>query len=143
MSLALLALALSVGAVAAEPSRASEPRLASSFPEQEIARGESEYEWPFSLERGKLSCFESNGQRYVFFSEILTPEEMGEFGSMKLPRMVVVSANPLAYLATLDNRELYLPWDKLETLIKRLAPYERMGWKLCEAEAASPPSTDL
>jgi hypothetical protein len=143
MSLALLALALSVGAVATEPSRASEPRLASSLPEQEIARGESEWDWPFSIERGRLTCIESQGQRYVFFSEILTPEEMGEFGAMKLPRMVVVSANPLAYLATLDNRELYLPWDSLETLIKRLAPYERMGWELCDGATTPPDSTDL
>lgn len=143
MSLTFLALALSFGAIAAEPARGAAPIPVSTSPEIEITRGTSEHEWPFSIDRGTLSCFEYDGKRYVFFSEILTSEEMGEFGAMKLPRMVAVSANPLAFLATIDDRELYLPWDSLETLIKRLAPYERMGWQLCDGKAASPQSTDL
>ena len=64
-----------------------------------------------------------------------TRQEMGEIGSMKLPRSVVVTTNPLAFLATVEDRELYAPYDTLETLIRRLAPFEAMGRKLCAEDA--------
>lgn len=104
---------------------------ADTFPKIVISKAEAKHEWPFSLDEGELTCVKMGQPEYVFFSEILTPEEMGEIGSMKLPRSVVVTANPLAFLATMDNRELYAPFDTLETLIKRLAPYEVMGRALC------------
>lgn len=116
---------------------------ASTFPEIVIRKGQTLYEWPFSLDEGRLSCIDFGGQRHVFFAEILSEEEAGTFGDMKLPRSVVVTANPFAYFATFDSRELYLPWDSLETLIRRLAPYERMGWELCEAAGDAPQSDDL
>lgn len=117
--------------------------VASTFPEIVIRKGETGHEWPFAIDEGELTCIAFGNQKHVFFSEILTAEEMGEFGNMKLPRMVVVTANPMAYLATFDNRELYLPWDSLETLIRRLAPYERMGWALCDAAKPSPQTDEL
>jgi hypothetical protein len=116
---------------------------ASSFPEIVIRKGETEHEWPFAIDAGELTCIRYGGQKYVFFSEILTPDEMGEFGDMKLPRMVVVTANPMAYFATVENSDLYLAWDSLETLIRRLAPYERMGWDLCDTADAAPQTDDL
>lgn len=118
------------------------PEPVSTFPEVVIRKGETEHEWAFSIDEGTLTCIGMNGEGYVFFAEILTDEEMGEFGNMKLPRSVVVTTNPLAFLATVENRELYLPYDSLETLIRRLAPFETMGRKLCD-DAADPQPQDL
>lgn len=109
------------------------------FPEIVIRRGEVAHEWAFSIDEGELACVNHAGSRFVFFSEILTDEEMGEIGNMTLPRSVIVSVNPLDFLATVDNRELYLPFDALETLIKRLAPFYDMGRALCD----QPPKQDL
>jgi len=111
---------------------------ASTFPEIVIRKAGSQHEWPFSIEEGELTCVRVGAQRAVFFSEILTPEEMGGFGNMTLPRMVVVTANPLAYMVSFEDRELYAPYDTLETLITRLAPFERMGWALCDAAETAP-----
>jgi len=111
----------------------------STFPEMLIRKADTEHEWAFSVDDGKLICIDHGGQRNVFFSEILTDEELGEFGSMKLPRMVVVTTNPLAFLATVEDRELYRPYDSLETLIRRLAPFETMGRKLCEDDTQPQP----
>ena len=57
---------------------------------------------------------------------------------MTLPRMVVVSANPLALLASFEDRALYLPFDTLETLVGRLAPFEEMGLALCDEASRQP-----
>jgi hypothetical protein len=105
---------------------------ASAFPEIVIRQGETGHDWPFSIDEGELTCLEYQGQRYVFFAEILAENEMGTFGAMKLPRSVVVSSNPLALFASHEDRALYAPWDSLETLVTRLAPYERMGRALCD-----------
>ncbi len=120
------------------------PVLAASvFPEIVIREADSEHDWAFSLDEGTLTCIAMNGEEYVFFTEILTDEQLGEFGSMTLPRSVVVTTNPLAFLATMEDRALYRPYDSLETLIKRLAPFETMGRKLCKDDAARPRTTDL
>jgi hypothetical protein len=97
-----------------------------------IRKGETAHEWPFAVDEGELTCVAMDGQRFVFFAEILTPEQQGGFGNMVLPRRVVVSANPMALLASLEDKALYAPFDGLETLIQRLAPFERMGWELCD-----------
>lgn len=115
---------------------------ASTFPEIVIRKAETEHEWAFSIDEGTLTCIGMNGQRYVFFAEILSDEEMGEFGNMKLPRSVVVTTNPMAFLATIEHRELYSPYDSLETLIRRLAPFETMGRKLCD-QPTEPQPQDL
>jgi hypothetical protein len=103
-----------------------------SFPEIVIRKGETGHEWPFSIDEGELTCLAYQGQRYVFFAEILTDDEMGTFGAMTLPRSVVVSTNPVALFASFEDRALYAPWDSLETLVTRLAPYELMGRALCD-----------
>ena len=103
-----------------------------------IRRDETEHEWPFALPEGELVCLEMEGTKYVFFQEILSPEAMGTYGDMTLPRSVAVSANPLAYFATWEDRELILPFDSLETLVRRMAPFERMGWALCGSGDGGP-----
>lgn len=111
------------------------PAAAFGFPEMEIGRGDTEHEWPFSVERGKLTCVAIKGQETVLFSESWRTDVPQEFGNMTLPRSVVVSTNPFALMASLEDRELYLPFDSIETLIKRLAPFEIIGRKLCAQEA--------
>ncbi len=110
---------------------------AQAFPEMEIGRGETGHEWPFSVERGKLICIALTGQVTVLFSEPWREDVPQELGSMTLPRSVIVSANPLALMASLEDSALYLPFDGLETLIRRLAPFESLGRRLC-AENSHP-----
>lgn len=106
-----------------------------TFPETIIRKAESQHEWAFSIDEGTLTCVKLGEDAFVFFGENLGVEEMGETGGMKLPRSVVVTTNPLAFLATVEDRELYAPYDTLETLIRRLAPFEAMGRKLCAEDA--------
>jgi hypothetical protein len=124
---------LTTVAVAA-PFMLADPVLASTFPEIVIRKAETEHEWAFSINEGTLTCVQVGADRFVFFAEILTPDEVGEIGDMKLPRSVVVTTNPFALLATIEDRELYAPWDSLETLVRRLAPFEAMGAKLCDGQ---------
>ena len=58
---------------------------------------------------------------------------------MVLPRSVVVSTNPIALFASYEDRALYAPYATLEELLRRLAPFEAMGQKLClDAEDKEP-----
>lgn len=109
------------------------------FPEIVIRRAEIEHEWAFSIDEGTLTCVQMGADRFVFFGEILTDEEMGEIGNMTLPRSVVVTTNPMALLASIEDKALYAPWDSLETLLRRLQPFESMGRKLCD----QPPQKEL
>ena len=113
-----------------------------SFPEIPLVRGDTGHEWPFSVEEGRLACVNYSGQKVVIFSENWRTDVPQEFGNMTLPRSVIVSANPISLFASIEDRALYAPYDSLATLIKRLAPYERMGWELCD-KAAQPQDNDL
>ena len=128
MGPALFAVALAAPILAADTPRGF---LDDMIGETVIRRSEAETEWPFSIDEGELTCIVLNGQRGVFFAEILTPEQTGEIGNMTLPRSVIVTTNPLALFATVEDRELYAPYDSLETLIRRLGPYERIGLGVC------------
>jgi hypothetical protein len=123
--------------------RAAVRPVVSSFPEVTISKGEAEYEWPFSVDEGTLTCVAMGNQRVAIFSEPWREDLPQEFGNMTLPRSVIVSANPIALFAGVENRDLYAPYDGLETLIKRLAPYERMGWALCEQSGDKPQQEEL
>lgn len=109
----------------------------SVIPEVEIGRDDTAHEWPFAVDRGTLVCIEISKQRTVLFSEPWRDDVPQELGNMTLPRNVVVSTNPFALLASVENRDLYLPFDSLETLIVRLSPFEQMGFRLCEEDEAS------
>lgn len=119
-------LALTASMLAAMPAA-----FPTTFPEIVISKAEAKTEWPFAIDQGELSCVSLGQGAFVFFAEILSPEEQGTLGAMKLPRMVVVTTNPMALFASFENRALYAPFDSLETLIKRLAPYETIGRELC------------
>lgn len=98
-----------------------------------LAKGDHPHEWPFSIAEGELSCVAVGPDRAVFFAEV--PEDKGTIGNITPARQVVVTSNPIALLATLDNRALYAPYgDNLETLLKRLAPYLDIGLTICPAK---------
>lgn len=99
-----------------------------------LSRADTTHEWPFSIDAGELACIVFAGRRTVLFSEVLTDEESGEIGNMTLPRSVIVTVNPFELLATVEHRELYAPYDSLETLIKRLAPFVTMGLEICPGQ---------
>lgn len=103
-----------------------------SFPAVTINKADATHEWPFSVETGELACVELGARRTVIFSEPWRTDVPQEFGNMTLPRSVIVAANPLAVFASYEDRALYAPFDSLETLIRRLAPFEAMGTLLCE-----------
>lgn len=105
---------------------------ASTFPEMPLRRADTGHEWPFAVDEGTLTCVAFRGQKVVLFYEPWRTDVPQEFGNMTPPRSVVVSANPLALFATYEDRALYLPFDSLETLIRRLAPFEAMGVRLCD-----------
>lgn len=105
-----------------------------SLPEMEIDRSTIADEWPFTVDRGTLTCVAVTTPDVVIFAEPWREDVPQEFGNMTLPRSVVVSTNPMAILASFEDRELYLPFDTLETLVVRLAPYERLGLSLCRNE---------
>ena len=97
-----------------------------------IHASDSAHEWPFSVETGTLTCVEMSGQKVVIFSEPWREDVPQVYGDMTLPRSVIVSTNPIALLASIEDRALYRPFDSLETLIVRLAPFEEMGRQLCD-----------
>lgn len=101
------------------------------LPEMAIRASNSTHDWPFSVETGTLTCVDIGGQKVVLFSEPWREDVPQEYGNMTLPRSVVVSTNPFALLASIEDRALYRPFDSLETLIVRLAPFEKMGRRLC------------
>lgn len=130
-----IAISTALGASLGWPasSAANEAAFGGGLPELAIDARGTIGEWPFAVEQGTLTCVEVNGQKVVLFSEPW-PEDAGGFGNMKLPRNVIVSVNPFALLASIEDRALYRPFDSLETLIRRLAPYEAKGRELCEGQ---------
>jgi len=108
-----------------------------ALPELAIRSSDSAHDWPFSVETGTLTCVEVSGQKVVLFSEPWREDVPQVYGNMTLPRSVIVSTNPFALLASIEDRALYRPFDSLETLIVRLAPFEKMGRALCDGDAAA------
>lgn len=104
---------------------------ASSFPDMDISRDGAQHEWPFTVDEGTLTCVDV-GRRYIFFREPWLDLERDEDGNLIVPRSVMVSTDPFALMATVENRSLYLPFPDLETLLRRLEPFYKMGRILCD-----------
>ncbi|WP_421864882.1 hypothetical protein [Parvibaculum sp.] len=98
-----------------------------------ISKADAVHEWPFSVDTGELACMRFTGRVFVFFTEGPSPENTDDLQGYVGRRMVIVTANPFELFSSMDNRDLYAPFDSLETLIKRLGPYEAMGRKPCAA----------
>jgi len=109
---------------------ASEVRL------QAISRTGNEDEWPFSVPSGILACVWSGGRRVVSFIE--QSEDPDDEHDAPPGRHVIVSANPfeLTFL-NISSRDLFLPADTVEALIKRVAPFEALGQRLCDQPQGS------
>lgn len=101
----------------------------------EISKDTTAHEWPFSVERGELSCFIFAQTRLVFFREpdVNDPDWFIKNIPYQTPRSVIVSTNPLEIFASLEDADLFLPFDSdFAVLIRRLAPFVAMGQALCE-----------
>lgn len=102
-----------------------------TFPSMKIARSGVEHEWAFSVDEGSLTCVDFGGELHVLFTEPKPADASVVLLGLPLPRSVAVSTNPLALMSSLEDRALYRPFDSLEQLILRLAPFEVMGKRLC------------
>lgn len=124
-------------AVAAPLVLAAEPAVRTEYgiSRMVISKAEAVHEWPFSVDTGELACLRFTDRTFVFFTEGLPPESTEDLQNYAARRMVIVTANPFELLSSVENRDLYLSFDSLETLIRRLGPYEAMGRKPCDAAA--------
>jgi hypothetical protein len=97
---------------------------------QYLSRTDNERGWPFSVDDGYLMCVWVMGIRAVYFVEDLPDRDLdgGITG-----RVVVVSADPLDLAFTnIGSLDLFAPFDSIEQLIVRVAPFERLGERLCD-----------
>ncbi len=105
---------------------------AEDFRVQSIARTDREQDWPFSVDRGFLLCAWVMGERVVYFST--EPDEDED----ESPRLIVVSSNPFdIMLASMMGRDLIAPYDDMEQLVARFAPFQRIGQRLCDQPRGS------
>jgi hypothetical protein len=126
------------GAVAASLGAFMAPAIAQdAWREKDvwITRAGSAHEWPFSVDEGELKCVIFAGQRIVLFTEpdLNDPDWFIKDIPYQMPRSVIVSTNPLEIFASLEDADLFLPFDSdFAVLIRRLAPFAAMGQALCE-----------
>ncbi|HHZ08023.1 MAG TPA: hypothetical protein GX405_04495 [Rhizobiales bacterium] len=99
----------------------------STFPEIVIRKDETPHERPFPVDEGTRAGAEYGGRQTVIFSEPWRTVVPQEFADMTQPCSVIVSADPFALLASHEDRDVHLPFDGIETLTRRLAPFETMG----------------
>ncbi len=101
---------------------------------QKISRAGNEQEWPFTVSSGYLACVWSAGQRMVMFLEEQTNDE----AEAARVRKVFVSVNPFELtLGNMADRDLIVPMDSVETLVKRMAPFAALGERLCDQPQGS------
>ncbi len=127
--MAALAMALAVAA----PMAVAEDRHLFHIPEQGdyrfqvIARADDEDGWPFGPDEGYLACIFSFGVRTVLFA---IPQD----GRDDLPmRTIVVSTNAVELVISLVTRpDMLAKLDDMEELVRRMAPFDRLGKRLCD-----------
>lgn len=108
------------------------PTTEDAFRLQRIERTGNEQEWPFSIASGYLMCAWLFGERVVYFAA--PPEE----GEEVFQRIVVISTNPLDLLVVnIGQNDLFAPVDGMEQLIPLVAPFERLGKRLCDQPRGS------
>jgi hypothetical protein len=107
---------------------------------QTIEREAKEADWPFSVERGLLACGWAAGQKFTLFVEEATEGEEAIDVGTERPRRLVLSVNPFDLaMQNIGYRDLFAPFDSLEQLIHRVAPYVTIARRLCD----QPPGTRL
>ncbi|NGN44329.1 hypothetical protein G6N74_24975 [Mesorhizobium sp. CGMCC 1.15528] len=101
---------------------------------QKLSRADNEQEWPFTVSSGYLACVWSAGKRMVMFLEEPAKDE-AEPARM---RKVFVSVNPFELtLGNMADRDLIVPMDSVEALVKRMAPFAALGERLCDQPQGS------
>ena len=107
---------------------------------QSIEREERETEWPFSVERGTLACGWAGGQKIALFIEEEPDDGDSPGGGTSQPRRLLLSVNPFDLaVQNIGFRDLFAPFDSIEELIRRVAPYVTTARRLCD----QPPGTRL
>ncbi|WP_187968267.1 hypothetical protein [Aquibium microcysteis] len=107
---------------------------------QSIEREARETEWPFSVERGTLACGWAAGQKVALFLEASAEDEDMTDGAAARQRRLVLSVNPIDLaVQNIGFRDLFSPFDSLEELVVRIAPYVTTARRLCD----QPPGTRL
>jgi hypothetical protein len=100
---------------------------------QSIAKADNETGWPFSVDKGHLSCVWSGGTPVVMFFAAMDESEDAEAAE---PRGVLLSANPLELtIGNIATRDLFAPAANVEERLLAVAPFIDMGRKLCDQPA--------
>lgn len=98
---------------------------------QVIERQPGETNWPFTVDRGYLTCVFSLGKRIVMFGTI--PDDSGDDGAEEAPRMLVISNNPIDLIfANLANRDLMRQQGDPAAVVSAFAPLFAAGKRLCD-----------
>jgi hypothetical protein len=107
---------------------------------QSIEREAKETGWPFTVERGTLACGWAGGQKIALFIEAAADDEDAIDGAPARPRRLVLTVNPFDLaVQNIGFRDLFTPFDSLEELVVRVAPYVTTARRLCD----QPPGTRL
>lgn len=94
---------------------------------QAIERAENERDWPFTVDKGWLSCVYVLGERTAYFIEDFDADDGTD------PRAVVISTDAFDLsLGNLGRTEIFDRTVGLETLIRRIAPLVQAGKRLCD-----------
>jgi len=100
---------------------------------QPIERAGNETGWPFSVDKGHLTCVWSGGTPVVMFFAF-DAEAVAE--QVQEPRGVLLSANPLELtLGNIATRDLFAPAATVEERLTTVAPFIDMGRRLCDQPA--------
>lgn len=131
--MAVLATALAVAAplvLAGEQGMFHFPE-GDDFRMQAIARTDREEGWPFSVPSGYLFCAWLMAEKVVYFVE--EPDDPEDYESWEEARMVHLSRDPVSLaFVNIGNSDLFAPFDGIEQLLVRVAPFVRLGERLCD-----------
>lgn len=101
--------------------------------QQRIARTDNEHDWPFAVDEAYLSCVYVMGEPTVYMTWL--PDGATDADEA---RTVVVSTDPLdLMIVNIGSNDLFAPFADAGELIRRLAPFESLGHRLCEQPRGS------
>ena len=90
---------------------------------QKIQRAAGEAEWPFVATGGMLGCTKVFGNRTVYF----IPDETDMSRAFNLDMNVFAMS-----IVNLGMNDILAPYDNVEQLVHRIAPFVTMGQRLCD-----------
>jgi hypothetical protein len=98
---------------------------AGDFRFQKIHRAAGEVEWPFLAKGGMLGCTKVLGNRAVYF----IPDETDMNRAFNLDMNVFAMS-----IVNLGMNDILAPYDTVEQLVHRIAPFVTMGQRLCDQD---------